>query len=55
MRFINQWNSLSEEIVSSDTVLKFKFGLDKFLLSDKYNLRQKSTNTDYQNHRNRNT
>ena len=38
MRCINQWNSLSEEIVSSDTVLKFKTGLDKFLLSDRYNL-----------------
>ena len=38
MRCINQWNSLSEEIVSSDTVLKFKTRLDRFLLPDRYNL-----------------
>lgn len=37
-RCINLWNSLSEDIVSSDTVLKFKTRLDRFLLPDRYNL-----------------
>ena len=38
MRCINQWNSLSEDIVSSDTVLKFKTRLDRILLPDRYDL-----------------
>ena len=38
IRCINRWNSLSEEIVSSETVLKFKTRLDKFLMPDRYNL-----------------
>lgn len=38
VRCINMWNSLSEEIVSSDTVLKFKTRLDRFLQSDRFNL-----------------
>ena len=36
VRCINKWNSLSEEIVCSDTVLKFKTRLDKILLPDRY-------------------
>ena len=35
MRCISRWNSLSEEIVTSDTELKFKTGLDQLLLSDR--------------------
>ena len=38
VRFINLWNSLSEEIVSSDTVTKFKTRLDRFLMPDRFNL-----------------
>ena len=37
-RCINLWNSLGEEIVSSDSVLKFKTRLDKFLMPDRFNL-----------------
>ena len=37
-RCINLWNSLSEEIVSSDSVLKFKTRLHKFLMPDRFNL-----------------
>ena len=36
VRCINKWNSLNEEIVCSDTVLKFKIRLDKILLPDRY-------------------
>ena len=36
--YINRRNSLRKEIVSSDTVLKFKTRLDKFLMPDRYNL-----------------
>ena len=35
---INKWNMLSEEIVCSDTVMKFKMRLDKELEPDRYNL-----------------
>ena len=38
VRFINKWNMLSEEIVCSDTVMKFKMRLDKELEPDRYNL-----------------
>ena len=38
VRCINSWNSLSEEIVSSDTVTKFKTRLDRFLIPDKFSL-----------------
>ena len=39
---INKWNALSEEIVCSDTVLKFKTRLDKVLEPDtcRYNLEE---------------
>ena len=36
VRCINKWNALSEEIVCSDTVLKFKTSLDKVLLPERY-------------------
>ena len=35
VRCINKWNALSEEIVCSDTVLKFKTSLDKVLLPER--------------------
>lgn len=38
VRCINKWNMLSEEIVCSDTVMKFKMRLDKELEPDRYNL-----------------
>ena len=36
VRCINKWNTLSEAIVCSDTVFKFKTRLDKVLLSERY-------------------
>ena len=38
VRCINMWNSLTEEIVTSDTVLKFKTRLDRHLQPDRFNL-----------------
>ena len=38
VRCINMWNSLPEEIVTSDTVLKFKTRLDRHLQPDRFNL-----------------
>ena len=38
VRCINKWNTLSEDIVCSDTVFKFKTRLDKVLLPKRYNL-----------------
>ena len=37
-RCINMCNSLTEEIVTSDTVLKFKTRLDRHLQPDRFNL-----------------
>ena len=36
VRCINKWNTLSEDIVCSDTVFKFKTRLDKVLLPERY-------------------
>ena len=36
VRCINKWNTLSEDIVCSDTVFKFKTRLDKVLLPGRY-------------------
>ena len=38
VRCINKWNTLSEKIVCSDTVIKFKMRLDKEFEPDRYNL-----------------
>ena len=38
VRCINMWNSLTEEIVTSATVLKFKTRLDRHLQPDRFNL-----------------
>ena len=33
---INKWNTLTEDIVCSDTVFKFKIRLEKVLLPERY-------------------
>ena len=38
VRCINQWNSLDEDIVCSDTLLSFKTRLDRAMRSDRFNL-----------------
>ena len=38
VRCINMWSSLTEETVTSDTVLKFKTRLDRHLQPDRFNL-----------------
>ena len=37
-RCFDRWKYLSEEIVSSETVMNFRTKLDKFLMPDRYNL-----------------
>ena len=36
VRCINKWNTLSKDIVCSDTVSKFRTRLDKVLLPERY-------------------